>query len=258
MNEQFDWRRLGFLIRNDFIGGYRGYLNVGTVILIIMALNAIPAAGLAELKENLYYTYFAGMIFWWGTVQASLSFHELLDKKKNEGFLLLPASALEKTFARYLYSSVLFVLHILVFTTVAAFILEGMNMLLFGRHNSLFNPFDPVVWNVIGIFMAVQPIFFLGGAWFKRARWFKTIMTLFVIGALLGLLLLLTFLLIFAGSFHDVYLLSPGNFDDLNIEMHTFGGAALVLKILFYAVVPPFCFFVAWLRVKETQVSHGI
>ena len=258
MNEQFAWRRLGFLIRNDFIASYRGYLNIGTVILIIMALNAIPSAGISQLKENLYYTYFAGMIFWWGTVQASLSLNELLDKKKNEGFLLLPASALEKTVARYLFSSVLFVIHILIFTTVAAFILEGINMLLFGRHNGLFNPFDPVVWNVIGIFMAVQPIFFLGGAWFKRARWFKTIITLFVIGALLGLLLLVTFLITFAGSFHDVYLLSPGNFEDLNVELHTFGGAALVLKILFFGVVPPFCFFVSWLRVKETQVSHGI
>ena len=131
-------------------------------------------------------------------------------------------------------------------------------MLLFGRYNALFNPFDPVVGNVIGIFMAVQPIFFLGGAWFKRARWFKTIITLFVIGALLGLLLLLTFLIIFAGSFHDIYLLSPGNFGDLNVEMHTYRGAALVFKILFFGVVPPFCFFVSWLRVKETQVSHGI
>lgn len=258
MNEQFVWRRLGLLIRNDFIGGYRSYLNIGTVILIIMALNVIPNAGFSNLKEDPYYTYFAGMIFWWGTVQASLVFNELLDKKKNEGFLLLPASALEKTVARYLYSSVFFVVHILVFTTLAAFLLEGINMLLFGRHNGLFNPLDPAAWQVIGMFMVIQPVFFLGGAWFKRARWFKTIICLAVIGMLLGLLLFVTSLVFFAGSFHDLYIFSPGDFKDMDVNVHLFTGTVIVLKALFYGVMPPFCLFVVWLRVKETQVSHGI
>jgi len=258
MNEQFTWRRLGLLIRNNFIASYRSNLTIATVIFIIMALNVIPAAGFSQFKENFYYSVFAGMIFWWGTVYASLAFLDLLDKKMNEGFLLLPASTLEKTVARYLHSSIFFVVQILVFTTLAAFILEGTNMLLFGRHNGLFNPFDQEVWKVIGVFMVIQPLFFLGGAWFKRTRWFKTILTLSVIGILLGIILFVTSLIFFAGSFHDLYIFSPGDFKDLDVNMHLFNGTVTVLKILFYGVMPPFCFFVVWLRVKETQVSHGI
>jgi hypothetical protein len=29
-------------------------------------------------------------------------------------------------------------------------------------------------------------------------------------------------------------------------------------KWAYFVVLPPFCWFVAWLRVTETQVSHGI
>ena len=258
MNQQFTWHRLGLLIRNDFIGGYRSYLNIGTVILIIMALNAIPAAGFGNISESLYNKYFTAILFLWGTPQASLALQELTDKRLNDSFLLLPASAVEKTIARYLYSSVFFVVHILVYTTVACFVLEGINQLMFGLHNGLFNPFDPYVWKIIAVFMAIQPVFFLGGAWFKRARWFKTIMSVFAIGVFLGCLLLITFLVFFAGSFHDVYALSPGNFGDIDADLHLFGGSLLLLKILFYGVLPPFCVFVTWLRMRETQVSHGI
>ena len=258
MNEQFTWHRLGILIRNDFIAGYRGYLNIGTVIFIIMALNVIPNAGFGNTSESIYYKFFTAMLFLWGTPHASRALQELTDKRLNESFLLLPASAVEKTISRYLYSSVFFVAHILVYTTLACFILEGINQLMFGLHNGQFNPFDPYVWQTIAVFMAVQPIFFLGGAWFKSARWFKTIMFVFVIAALLGAVLLVSFLLFFAGSFHDVYALSPGNFDDISAELHLFGGSMLALKILFYGVLPPFCVFVTWLRIRETQVSHGI
>lgn len=258
MNEQFTWNRLGLLIRNDFISGYRSYLNIGTVILIIMALNIIPATGFGNIRETIYYKIFTAILFLWGTPHASRALHELTDKRLNESFLLLPASAVEKTIARYLYSSVFFVAHILVYTTVTCFVLEGIDQLMFGLHNGLFNPFDPYVWKTIAVFMAVQPIFFLGGAWFKSARWFKTIMFVFVVAALLGLLLLISFFLFFAGSYHDLYVLSPGNFDDISAELHLFGGGLLALKILFYGVLPPFCVFVTWLRIRETQVSHGI
>lgn len=258
MNEQFTWHRLGLLIRNDFIGGYRSYLNIGTVILIIMALNVIPNTFFGNTSDSIYYKFFTGIIFIWGTTHASRALHELTDKRLNEGFLLLPASSVEKTIARYLYSSVFFVAHILVYTTVACFILEGIDQLLFGRHNELFNPFDAYVWQTIAVFMAVQPVFFLGGAWFKRARWFKTIMSVFAIGVLLVCLLLITFLVFFAGSFHDLNALSPGNFDNISAELQMFGGSLLALKVLLYGVLPLFCVFVTWLRIRETQVSHGI
>jgi hypothetical protein len=31
-----------------------------------------------------------------------------------------------------------------------------------------------------------------------------------------------------------------------------------IAKVAYYFALPVFCWFVAWLRVTETQVSHGI
>lgn len=259
MNEQFKWSRFGLLIRNDFIGCYRNYLNVSVVIFIIMVLNAFPAAAFSQLRDNLYYPFFGGMMMLWGTVQASLALNELLDKRLNEGFLLLPASALEKTIARYLNSSIFFTVYILIFTTVSAFVIEGINMLLFGRHNALFNPFDPVAWDAIRLFMVVQPLFFLGGAYFRKVRWFKTVMSIFIICTGLGLLMVISGL-IFLSGYDDLYLVFSGEIQNLDwdVNISLFERSATVVKILWYGVMPPFCLFVTWMRVKETQVSHGI
>ena len=49
MNEHFSWYRLGLLIRNDFVSGYRLYLNAFAVLAIGMMINSIPGAGLGDV-----------------------------------------------------------------------------------------------------------------------------------------------------------------------------------------------------------------
>lgn len=263
MNEHFSWYRLGLLIRKDFFEGYRFYLNVFAVLAIAMLLNAVPSAGLGYLKEGFYYNWFRGLIIVWGSINASLMFIEMYDKKYNEAWLLLPASALEKTLSRYLRGSVFFILHLLVFVTVAALVLEGFNMSVFGRTNGLFNPLDPQVWDIIGIFMVIQPIFFLGGAWFRRARWFKTVISVFLIALILSVVAGIAFLILFSGYFDGSGWTLPQNITlgDSGLNEHVamlFDGTVIFLKVLCFGIMPPFCWYVAWLRVRETQVSHGI
>lgn len=263
MNEKFNWYRLGLLIRNDFISGYRLYLNAFAVVAIGMLLNSIPAAGFGYMKEGFYYNWFTGMVVIWGSIHASLMFTELHDKKRNETWLLLPASAMEKTLARYLNGSVFFTLHVLVFVTVAALVIESINLFLFGRNNGLFNPFNPRVWDAIGTFMVIQPIFFLGGAWFRKLRWFKTVITLFIIELILGIVALVVFMIFFASYFtgHGGVLPSDITLDGIGLNEDVammLDATVIFLKVLCYGVMPVFCWYVAWLRVKETQVSYGV
>jgi hypothetical protein len=264
MNDLFAWRRLGLLIRNDFVVGLRTYLTVVAVTAIIMILHALPTAGYGNVRDDLYDVYFAGMILIWGTIHASLSLSELADKRQNENFLLLPASALEKTLARYLNSSIFFIFYVLVYTTLAAFIIEGVNMLLFNRSNGMFNPFSTGVWELIAAFMIIQPIFFLGGAIFRRFRWFKTIISVFIIAALLVLLACMAFLVFFGGDLDGILINPPAIFEieteGLNWRVNETLAAGMIigLKVLFYFMAPIFCCYVAWLRVKETQVSYGV
>ena len=263
MNEQFNWYRLGLLIRNDFFSGYRLYVNAFAVLAIGMVLNSIPAAGFGYMKDGFYYAWFSGLIVVWGSIHASLMFNELYDKKRNESWLLLPASSLEKTLSRYLHGSVFFVLHVLVFVTVAALIIEGFNTLVFGRNNGLFNPLDANVWDAIGVFMAIQPVFFLGGSWFRRARWFKTVMSVFVTCLVLGIVGALTFMVMFAGYYSDAGWVLPGNIEFPDTGLNTdvammFDATLVLLRVLAFGILPLFCWYVAWLRVKEAQASYGI
>lgn len=262
MNEQFTWHRLGLLIRNDIVGGYRPILCTFAVLAIIMMLSAIPSVGFGHIDHGFYFDWFVGMLCIWGSIAASFTFHGLHDKTKNESYLLLPASALEKTIARILKISVIFVTYLLLFTTLISLVTEGINLLAFGRYNSLFNPFDQEVWICIGTFLVVQSMFFLGAAWFRTLHWFKTVLSVSVIGIGLGVLTLVAFRILFADFFIGLVVPSPGFFVAMaNIyssNKDLWDTVWMVLKVLYFSVLAPFCWFVAWLRVKETQVSHGI
>lgn len=262
MNEQFTWHRLGLLIRNDIVSGYRPILFTLTVLAIIMMLSAIPSVGFGHIDHGFYFDWFIGMLCIWGSITASFTFRGLHDKTKNENYLLLPASALEKTIARILNVSVFFVTYLLLFTTLVSLVTEGINLLAFGRYNSLFNPFDQEVWIVISTFLVAQSVFFLGSAWYRKLHWFITVLSIFVIGIGLGVLALIAFRILFADFFIGLLLPSPGFFVAMaNIyssNKDLWDTVLMVLKVLYFSVLAPFCWFVAWLRVKETQVSHGV
>ena len=77
-----------------------------------------------------------------GIIASSRAFRPLHDKTRNEAYLLLPASALEKTLARLLAVTAGLVTYLLVFSTVVALVVESLNLLFFGSRNGFFNPFD--------------------------------------------------------------------------------------------------------------------
>ena len=73
----------------------------------------------------------------------------------------------------------------------------------------------------------------------------------------------IAFLLLFSGYFHDGSWVLPSDItiggSGLNEDAAMlFDGTVLFLKVLCFGIMPPFCWYVAWLRVRETQVSYGI
>ena len=90
-------------------------------------------------------------------------------------FLLLPASALEKTVSRLLIHTVGLIVFLLVFTTVLSWVLEGINTVAFGVRREFFSPFDRVAWLMLPHFLVTQALFFLGAAWFRKVQFVKTV-----------------------------------------------------------------------------------
>jgi hypothetical protein len=251
VSEHFTPRRLGLLLRNDIIGGYRTFsIESGALAALFVWVSMMNTYFSDRPFEN-QFMWFAIVLLVWGPIVASRSFRELHDRTKNESFLLLPASALEKTLARLLLVTLGFFVYLLVLTTAVSLLSEGLNLLAFGERNELFRPFDRQILLLVGHFVVAQSVFFLGAAWFRRAHFWKTVLSIVVIcfafgglGALIGFLGM-TF------DERELYGAYTGR-----MRLVDFGADAV--KLAYYFVLPVFCWFVAWLRVRETQVSYGV
>jgi hypothetical protein len=257
MSEQLSWPRLRALLRNESIGEYRTWLIASAVTAGAMLVGAIYALPRQDLDPPYYrVAYFVALLVL-GTLQASRSFRELHDKSRNTAFLLLPASALEKTLAPLLTTTVLPIVYMLAFTTAVSAAIEGVDWLLYRHTNDVFDPFAPEVWTGLPRYLVVQSWFFLGAAWFRRAHYLKTLLALMVGGlalAALGLLLAWVAGLVTVSS-------NGLQAQASALSLFPFSDSPLLrgaLGTLLFVVQPLFFWWLAWLRVRETQVSHGV
>jgi hypothetical protein len=252
MSGAVTWRRLWLLIRSDAIADYRFVLMASGAIAALLFLSAL---GAQEDATDFYTGWFAGFVMIAGSLYASMSFRELHDKNRNDAYLLLPASSAEKTLARLLRSTVGFAVYALILVTVCSWLTEGVRWLVVGRANPVFTPTAPVVWHSLGIFLVVQAPFFLGAAWFRRMHLLKTWLVLTGIPVVLGCLGFGTLWLLYG----DDLALSNVDLDNYYLAHQAiFDAMQLSLEFLLFIALPVFCWYVAWLRVKETQVSHGV
>jgi hypothetical protein len=196
-----------------------------------------------------YRIFFLIALFAWGTLATSECFRDMHSRNTTMGFLLLPASALEKTLSRLLLHTVGLVAYLLVFTTVLSWVAEGLNLLIFDVRRPFFSPFDSLVWMLMPYFICTQAMFFLGAAWFRKLHFVKTVgAAVAIVWGLCAFLVLVTWLLFGSMAW------AP-NDGDAFLAFDWVPRAAL---IAYFYVLPPLCWFVAWLRVTELQVSHGI
>ena len=265
MNEQLSLHRLGLLLRGDAIGNYRTLAVYSSALASVMLITSLisNATGNFGPGSNFYLIWFVGMLFVWGTIACSYSFQELHDKTRNEAYLSLPASALEKTLARLLRITLGFVIYLLIFTLLTSWVVNGVNWLAFNRSGPSFQPFDPMVWQFMDDFIVNQSIYFLGAAWFRKSHFAKTALSSMIAGIGLSLIAALIIRITF-GPFLDFAAVGAeagfGRAVELFFADHAAQLSTLtkVLQVLYYVCLPLFCWSVAWMRVQETQVSHGV
>ena len=115
MNENFSFERLWLLLRSDAVGGYRSVLTVSAALVGVILVTSMISLGGSDVTGGFYLGWFGTMLFFWGIIASSRAFRELHDKTRNEAYLLIPASALEKTAARLLTLTVGLAAYLLVF-----------------------------------------------------------------------------------------------------------------------------------------------
>ena len=250
MNDQLSLRRLGFVLRSDLMRTYRSVLLIsGTAALVALVVSLFGAYdGDVGQAPVFYRVFFIAALFAWGTIATSECFKDLHGRGTNTAFLLLPASALEKTASRLLLHTVGLVAYLLVLTTLLSFVLEGINALWIGERRDFFSPLDGLGWSLLPHFLVAQALFFVGAAWFRKVWFIKTIGAVIAISIGLGLV-----------GAALAWIVGPTRCLNVNCYQFPFlDWLENAAPIAYFYLLPPFCWFVAWLRVSEAQVSHGI
>ena len=170
-------------------------------------------------------------------------------------YLLIPASSIEKTVARLLTVTLGLAAYLLILTGAVSLVVEGVFRLFLGVSVGLFNPLDPLAWQLIGAYVFVQSFYFLGAAWFRRRHFMKTTLVLMAAGIGLTVFVLLTLRVVFAPEgMTDPELLIARALESYQGLLRLFENLLTILTIL----APVACWSIAWLRVRETQVSDAV
>ena len=264
MNETLSLPRLWFLLRGDFIAGYRSLIVVSAALAgVTLATAMIVPSGLVfdnvfHRDPGFHFAVFTIALFAWGVVASSRAFRPLHDKTRNEAYLLLPASALEKMLARLLAVTAGLVAYLLVFSTVVALVVESLNLLFFGNRNAFFNPFDPFVWERISLYIVLQSLYFLGAAWFRRAHFIKTTLAIALTITGLAAVAAIAARIVFADFPLHVSLHIHNLSFVLATEPQSLYGKANTALLAVMVLLPVACWSIAWLRLAEAQVSDGV
>lgn len=255
MNEHFSIQRTWWLLRADFAGGYRTLLTVSATLAGVILLASLLFLDGPAGAQEFFLAWFSVMLFVWGAIATSHAFRELHDKTRNEAYLLMPASTIEKTLARLLATTIGLTIYLLIFTTIVSVVVTGLLILIPGSGAGFFNPMDPALLPLFAGYLFLQSFFFLGAAWFRRRHFLKTVLVLNLVLIGLIVLSLLTVTIVFtpAAIADPNFLaeLATGSYWSLTSLFRTLG-------TIFAILLPLACWTIAWLRVRETQVSDGI
>ncbi len=254
--------RLLYLLKRDILSNINTTLIVfGAATAVIYLISVIMAYNSAP-SGQLYFSLFTNLLFAGGFIVTSMVFKEMHRKETAQNYLLLPASNFEKFFSRLLISTIGFALITVVGVTVISYLSEGVNSLIFKRHNVIFNPFTKTVWLLMAHYLVAQSIFFLGAVFFRRYHFIKTINVIFLIQLSLSIIAVLFIRIIFFDFFDGFFGLNEISFqiqwDALKINPVTIKVLFTTGKILYWLVPAPLFWTISYFRLKEAEVKNAI
>jgi hypothetical protein len=258
MSAQFDWRRIVHLARRDLIGSYRIALVAAAAVIALLIVQALVTQPFTTDRTTVYLGAVWILCFVVGPIVASRAFAELHDKERNVAYLMLPASAVEKVAVRAAIVTVLFFIASTVVVTASAWLILPLKALAFGTVETPFLPAAVFDYNYLGLFVAQQSVFLLGAAWFRRQHFVKTGLALSVLMLATVWLAMLTVRLTWPGL-GEMLVANQFNPAPLLIRLaDAYASVGWLAGLVVYVVLPVFCWTVAWLRLREAQVSHGV
>ena len=248
------WMDARFWTRPLVIGG----TALGMLVLVFSFIAAFSRSG-----DSFHSGVYAWIMGLGGLIFTSRAFLELRHPLSTQNYLLIPASFEEKFLARYLLSSVGYLVASHLGYLLIQLISEGLNQLILGRTNAIFFIHSVHHLEILAAYLTFQSLFFAGAVYYRKYSLIKTwlsVMALFFILTVFGFLV---FRLFFHGYFHgmqprEAVMLTfarMGITGDLTIAIYPLKIAFnWVSKIWFWGVMPVAALAFAYFRLRETEV----
>jgi hypothetical protein len=273
MNQTFSFQRWTLLVAKHWAENRKRYL-LSIVAFMSLILVWYVFVMLTDdqhpMAEGIQWVTFYFSLAVVGPFYASQFFKSLGSKSKAVDYLMVPASALEKTITGIFYAVILFpLIFIASFYFVDAIAVAGAN--LFhpsyntegAKHAQIANIFDlrnprinlAFYWFLL--LVGVQSAFLLGSVYFAQYSYIKTAISLslaFLIIAFVGLYIPLQWMP--RGAFHDSpiqYTIHSGNWEDRKMVALP-GWIGKVLEYIFLYAFHPIFWITTYFRLKEKEV----
>jgi hypothetical protein len=224
-------------------GAIAGTLIVIALLQTYFAGGRFNLAGLVNTGQT--------FIFISGLIITSMAYNEIHVPARSQFFLTLPATTSEKLLSHWLITSVLFIIIANVLLTLILLLPNLVAAAAWNSPISVFNPFTQANLRLMSIYVVIQSIFFLGAIYFRHNNFLKTILSLFVISIIVNIIgFIIMYLAFGATGFqgNNFELVDP----DFAFSMERI--FPLTMKIIFYAIIVPFCLVVSYFKLKEREV----
>lgn len=225
-----------------------GMTSIFGFFSIILFFNALSGG---DSWQDMHSFYVAGFIIS-GIIISGMAFTSFRSKEKTMGYLMLPASTLEKLISELLMTTVVFaiaytiifyVFNLLVFVIGAQFNIQ----------TEIISLLDMNILNGFMYYVIFQSIFLAGSATFKKAPIFLTSFTFFAAGIAITIFALIITVAIM-GDFNNMTMMNinigPESFSEQDIENHFLLQAP---KYMFYFLTAPVFWLVTYFKIKEKE-----
>ncbi|MDW7692545.1 hypothetical protein R9C00_12585 [Flammeovirgaceae bacterium SG7u.111] len=250
MELAFDFKRFALLIRRESALSYKPVLIALGGILGALVLNFISIVmdQYSSPRELSFHEgAYTAFLLIGGFVFSSLAFSSLHHPLRKFGYLLLPASSLEKYLSMLVLTSIGWLLGFTLVYKVFAEVANGITHAITPVTVIPFNPFGETELGGIKIYIIVQAMFLCGAAYFKNYTLFRTLLTLLIVGMLLSFAAYLVFAdMIYVGE----------NIQEPNESFKEFVEKDLpeIAEFMFHWVMAPLFWVIGYFAVKEKEV----
>jgi len=256
--------RLMLLFKKELFESKKSLLIYSLTIFLVLfvqeMLNEISAqiSGI-EYSTSGYGNLFPGFLLLGGFIITGLFFaQDMFNRIGQHNWLMLPASALEKYLAKALTTAFLYPAALTLHVTFSSVIIEGITSIVFSTPFHIFNPLTASTGMLLLHYIVLQSLFLLGATLFRKVHFVKTVLSIASVAVILSIIGGVFMRIVFAPYFSGLFLMDITVTGDMPEAPALFRGLWIYIRILYWAVMPLFCWVASYLRVKEVQSTDAV